>query len=244
MKKTNTIIFLLGFLLLWGCTNNKKSTEPLLTVPFTAVHLNDSFWAPKIKTNRKVFIPLAFKKSEETGRMDNFAVAGKLIEKEQQGDFPFNDTDVYKILEGASYALALQPDKELETYPDSLIMLIGAAQENDGYLYTCITNKCEHLNRWYGKGHCNKLKSHEIFNCGHLYEAAIANYQATGERSLLDIAFKWENVVSKKLYITEGIGYRAQDKGFGPNYQLSKNYKNQSYSFKCQFERNLFVWYS
>jgi DUF1680 family protein len=328
MKKH--FFFALSLAVGFSCTQKEETTTPLKQVPFTAVHLDDQFWAPKININRTVSIPSAFRKCEETGRMDNFALAGGLIKGEHKGDFPFDDTDVYKVLEGASYALAVQYDRKLDTYLDSLITLIGAAQEDDGYLYTCLTNKCKRIERWYGKGRWDRLNSHELYNCGHLYEAAVAHFQATGKRTLLDIALKnadlvnqvfgpgegqkkvpsghpivemalvklyrvtgeekylklarffidetgkgtdghklseysqdhkpiidqdeavghavrfgylysgvtdvaslmkdsalmnaakrvWKNVVSKKLYITGGIGSRAQGEGFGPNYEL------------------------
>jgi DUF1680 family protein len=133
-----------------------------------------------METNRTVTIPHAFKKCEETGRLDNFAIAGGLKEGEHRGDFPFDDTDIYKTLEGASYALMLHPDPTLEAYLDSLISLIAAAQEHDGYLYTARTNKSERLENWIGEERwVNIRRSHELYNLGHLYEAAAAHYQAT-----------------------------------------------------------------
>ena len=188
-----------------ACTQKEEKTAtPLNPVPFTAVHLNDQFWAPKIEINRKVSIPSAFGKCEENGRMDNFALAGGLIKGEHRGDFPFDDTDVYKVLEGASYTLAAQYDKKLDNYLDSLITLIGVAQEKDGYLYTCLTNKCKRLERWYGKGRWDRLNSHELYNCGHLYEAAVAHFQATGKRTLLDIALKNADLVNSVFGLGPG----------------------------------------
>ncbi|MBN2270916.1 MAG: glycoside hydrolase family 127 protein [Sedimentisphaerales bacterium] len=164
---------------------------PIEPVAFTQVKLTDEFLAPRIETNRKVSIPYAFGKCEENGRMDNFAIAGGLKQGEQRGDFPFDDTDPYKILEGASYALSVQPDPKLDKYLDDLIALIAAAQEDDGYLYTCRTNKCERLKNWFGNERWEKLGgSHELYNMGHLYEAAVAHYQATGKRTLLDVAIQ------------------------------------------------------
>ncbi len=192
-------------ILFFSCARKEeKTSEPLKPVPFTAVHLDDQFWTPKININRTVSIPSAFGKCEETGRMDNFALAGGLIKGEHKGDFPFDDTDVYKVLEGASYTLAVQYDKKLDRYLDSLITLIGAAQEDDGYLYTCLTNKCKRLERWYGKGRWDRLNSHELYNCGHLYEAAVAHFQATGKRSLLDIALKNADLVNQVFGPGEG----------------------------------------
>ena len=147
--------------------------------------------------NRTVSIPSAFRQCEANGRFDNFALAGGLIKGEHKGDFPFDDTDPYKIIEGASYSLAVKYDPNLDAYLDSVITLIGAAQEPDGYLTTCVTNKCERLNRWWGTRRWEKLNSHELYNSGHLYEAAVAHYQATGKRSLLDVAIKNADLVCK-----------------------------------------------
>ncbi|MBL7154337.1 MAG: glycoside hydrolase family 127 protein [Phycisphaerae bacterium] len=164
---------------------------PIEPVAFTKVKLTDEFWAPRIETNRKVSIPYAFGKCEENGRMDNFAIAGGLKEGEHRGGYPFDDTDPYKILEGASYALSVQADPKLDKYLDDLIALIAAAQEEDGYLFTCRTNNAKNLVNWYGKERWEKLGgSHELYNMGHFYEATVAHYQATGKRTLLDVAVK------------------------------------------------------
>jgi DUF1680 family protein/alpha-L-arabinofuranosidase len=168
-----------------------KRDYPIEPVPFINVELTDEFWAPRIETNRKVSIPYAFGKCEETGRIDNFAIAGGLMKGEHRANYPFDDTDPYKILEGASYALDVQPDRKLDRYLDVLIVKIAAAQEDDGYLFTCRTNKAKNLINWYGDKRWSKLKgSHELYNMGHLYEAAAAHYQATGKRTLLNVAIK------------------------------------------------------
>jgi len=323
------LCFAIGIISIGNAAN--KSQEPIKQVSFTDVHFTDNFWAPRIETNRTVSIPSAFKECEKNGRFDNFALAGKLITGEHKGDFPFDDTDPYKIIEGASYSLAVKYDKKLDAYLDSVITLIGAAQEPDGYLTTCVTNKCTRLSGWWGKARWEKINSHELYNSGHLYEAAVAHFQATGKRTLLNIAIKnadlictvfgsnpnqihrpsghpivemaltklykttgnkkyldlakyfvvetgrgtdghrlseysqdykpilqqdeikghavragylfsgvanvasltndtayfhaitriWDNMASKKLYITGGIGSRAQGEGFGPNYELN-----------------------
>ena len=167
-----------------------KSKQPINQVSFTKVHFTDNFWAPRIETNRTISIPSAFKECEKNGRFDNFALAGGLIKGEHKGDFSFDDTDPYKIIEGASYSLAVKYDKKLDAYLDSVINLIRAAQEPDGYLTTCVTNKCTRLSGWWGNARWEKINSHELYNCGHLYEAAVAHYQATGKRTLLDVALK------------------------------------------------------
>jgi len=181
--------------ILSGCGRKRavsRADEKMKPIPFTDVKITDDFWSRRIETNRKVTIPAAFKKCEETGRIDNFAIAGGLKEGEHKGVYPFDDTDVYKIIEGASYSLSVHPDAVLENYVDGLIKLIAAAQENDGYLYTARTNKSERLKSWMGDKRWAKLSghSHELYNMGHLYEAATAHFYATGKRTLLDVAIK------------------------------------------------------
>ena len=177
---------------------------PVKPVPFTAVHVNDTFWAPRIETNRTVTIPFAFKKDEETGRFDNFIRAAKALQHEpfenhKYPPYPFDDTDVYKVLEGAAYSLSVHPDPQLEAYCDNAIKIIGAAQEPDGYLYTARTIDPLHPHPWSGPERwvLEGVNSHELYDLGHLYEAAVAYYQATGKRSLLDIALRTADLLDK-----------------------------------------------
>lgn len=170
------------------CQIKTRADYPITPVPFTSVHINDNFWLPRIETNRNVSIPAAFNQCETTGRIDNFAIAGGLKKGEHKGDYPFDDTDVYKVIEGASYALAIKYDLKLDNYLDSIIVIIKAAQEPDGYLYTARTNNAAKLKRWMGDKRWEKTNSHELYNMGHLYEAAVAHYLSTGKRNLLDIA--------------------------------------------------------
>src|SRR4051794_14997025 len=128
---------------------------PVKPVPFTAVHVTDTFWAPRIETNRKITIPFAFQKDEETGRVDNFiraakALRGEPFDNHKPPGYPFDDTDVYKVIEGTSYALAVSPDPKLEAYIDPLIVKIAAPQKQDGYLYTARTIDPASPHRWAG----------------------------------------------------------------------------------------------
>lgn len=182
--------------------------EPIKEVPFTQVHINDSFWLPRIETNRTVSIPSAFGECEKNGRFDNFAIAAGLIKGDHKGDFSFDDTDPYKIIEGASYSLAVHYDKRLDSYLDSVIAIIAQAQEPDGYLTTCVTNKCTRLSGWWGTHRWEKINSHELYNSGHLYEAAVAHYRATGKRTLLDVAIKNANLVCNTFGEGEGMIHR------------------------------------
>ncbi len=194
---------------------------PFKPVPFTAVHLNDVFWAPRIETNRSVTIPFAFQQCELSGRVDNFERAAKALRGEELTNkkppgYPFDDTDLYKVIEGASYALSVHPDSKLDAYVDGLISKIAAAQEPDGYLYTTRTIDPEHPHRWAGKERweLERDDSHELYNLGHLYEAAVAHYQATGKRTLLDVALKSANL----LVNTFGPGKRS----IWPGHQITE----------------------
>ncbi|GAB6395161.1 MAG: Beta-L-arabinofuranosidase/glycoside hydrolase family 127 protein [Bacteroidales bacterium] len=197
MIMSKFLAFISAFVLIFSACKQKESAAPVVPVPFTQVHLTDNFWAPRIEINRTVSIPSAFHQCEINGRFDNFALAGGLIKGEHKGDFPFDDTDPYKIIEGASYSLAVHFDPKLDAYLDSVIALIAAAQEPDGYLTTCVTNKCERLSGWWGKERWEKINSHELYNSGHLYEAATAHYQATGKRALLNVAIRNADLVCK-----------------------------------------------
>ncbi|PKP26307.1 MAG: six-hairpin glycosidase, partial [Bacteroidetes bacterium HGW-Bacteroidetes-22] len=183
-----------------SCKTNKNNSEadyPVTPVDFTRVTVNDRFWSPRLDTNRLVTIRYAFNKSEETGRINNFAVAGGLIKGKFAG-IRYNDSDVFKIMEGASYALMVAPDRNLELYLDSLIPLIAAAQEDDGYLYTCRTINPDSVPGGAGEKRWSNLKdSHELYNIGHMYEAAAAHYQATGRHTFLDVALKSADLVCK-----------------------------------------------
>lgn len=207
MKNKVLILFsscaLVGF---WSCSAPvyQQPDAPIQEVPFTQVHIEDQFWSPRIETNRTVSIPSAFKECEKNGRFDNFALAAGMIKGEHQGDFSFDDTDPYKVIEGASYSLAVKYDPKLDHYLDSVITIIAAAQEPDGYLTTCVTNKCTRLSGWWGSSRWEKINSHELYNSGHLYEAAVAHYRATGKRTLLDVAIKNADLVCQVFGPNEG----------------------------------------
>ncbi|MHC4941420.1 MAG: glycoside hydrolase family 127 protein [Planctomycetota bacterium] len=170
---------------------------PIKPVPFTEVTIRDAFWHPRMASNRKVTIPYDFKKCEETGRIDNFAKAAGWMEGEYEG-YRFNDSDVYKVIEGAAYALHLYPDSELDKYLDDLIAKIAAAQEEDGYLFTTRTIDPENPASGAGDERWSNLRDgHELYCLGHLFEAAVAHFRATGKRSLLDVAVKGADLVDR-----------------------------------------------
>ena len=156
----------------------------LAPVPFTDVKFADGFWAPRLETNRTRSIPYNFKMCEDTGRITNFDKAAGKLEGKFEGIY-FNDSDLYKVIEGASYALAAHPDPALDTYVDGVIARIAAAQQKDGYLYTFYT-----VNKTLDKRFTDCRSKHEMYCAGHLFEAAVAHYRATGKRTLLDVACK------------------------------------------------------
>jgi DUF1680 family protein len=197
----------LPLLLLAALGSHAQSTDYSITnVPFTQVKLNDHFWLPRIQINRTVTIPASFQRCESTGRVKNFEMAaaksGKFCTT-----FPFDDTDIYKTLEGASYSLSVFPDPALSKYLDTLIDKIAKAQEPDGYLYTARTIDPAHPHAWAGQERWVREAelSHELYNAGHLYEAAVAHYQATGKKNLLNIALKNADLICSVF----GPGKRA-----------------------------------
>lgn len=174
---------------------------PINPVPFTSVKVNDSFWGQRLKASREVTIPLAFSKCEETGRYRNFELAAHPSDTTQVTGYPFDDTDVYKTIEGASYLLQAYPDKKLKKYIDSVLVIVAAAQEPDGYLYTARTMNPKHPHEWAGSKRWEKVEelSHEFYNLGHMVEGAIAHYQATGQRNFLDIAIRYADCVCREI---------------------------------------------
>ena len=186
---------------------DQKRDYPIRAVPFTAVEFTDGFWSRRIDANRRVTIPHNFYECETTGRIDNFVYASGMKQGKHTG-YQFNDSDIYKVIEGAAYSLMARPDRALDRTIDSIVVYIAAAQEPDGYLYTprrlirpdyAPPGGAE---RWVGM----KDGSHELYCAGHLYEAAAAHFLATGKRTLLDVALRNADLVCA----TFGVGKRQE----------------------------------
>ena len=210
MKRLMTMA--LGVAMLLPASAHKKQTAahgyPINPVPFTAVKVTPgTFWGQRLEASRKVTIPLAFSKCEETGRYKNFTNAAEHLKdpskvfKVNGVGYSFDDTDPYKTIEGASYILQTYPDKQLKQYIDSVLDIIASAQEPDGYLYTARTQNPADPHHWAGDKRWSKEEdlSHELYNLGHMVEGAIAHYQATGSRKFLDIAIRYADVVCKEV---------------------------------------------
>ena len=175
------------------------SIEP---VPFHEVEMTSEFWRPRLITQRKVLVPFAFEKTEP-GVSHLQAAADFLEGKKVEGHRPhrFIDSDLYKVMEGAAYLAQLQDDPELEEQFDRIVKVISAAQEPDGYLYPSHTTGVGTEKSMMGnKPYTFVVHSHELYNMGHLYEAAIAYYQATGKDQLLKVAEKNAQHVNKVFF--------------------------------------------
>lgn len=202
-KKTIAIIFAATVLAAHSATaQNHNYGYPYTPVAFTSVKIApNTFWGDRIKAAREVTIPLAFSKCESEGRYANFVKAAHPSDSYKVGGFSFDDTDVYKTIEGASYLLQTYPDKKLEKYIDSVLVVVAAAQEPDGYLYTARTMNPKHPHAWSGPERWSEVEnlSHEFYNLGHMVEGAVAHYQATGKRNFLDIAIRYADCVCRNI---------------------------------------------
>ncbi|WP_447642538.1 MULTISPECIES: glycoside hydrolase family 127 protein [Chitinophagaceae] len=193
MKKNLLPVALLGTLLCSYKSKAQMRDYTIQPVVFTSVHLHDHFWQPKLEVNANVTIPYILRMCKEHGRIDNFKkAAGLMPAGDKMTDFTFDDTDIYKLIEGASYSLQTKYSALLDRQVDSLIDYIALAQEKDGYLYSFRTAKPAHPHEWMGANRWEKEEdlSHELYNSGHLFESAVAHYEATGKKKYLNIAIK------------------------------------------------------
>ena len=208
MKHLISSFSLFACLLLSGHATAQQQGYPITPVPFTSVKVTPgTFWGQRLEASRNVTIPLAFSKCESEGRYKNFDNAAEHLKdpskvfKVNGVGYSFDDTDPYKTIEGASYILQTYPDKKLRAYVDSVIDVIGRAQEPDGYLYTARTQNPDDPHHWAGPTRWVKEEdlSHELYNLGHMVEAAVAHWQATGSRKFLDIACRYADCVVREV---------------------------------------------
>lgn len=236
----NRLILFPFYVLMAAPVFAEKPDYPITPVSLSRIELTDEFWLPKIKTIQQKTIQYAFRKCEEEGRMENFVTAGDIIrgkgakDAKVRGKMVFDDTDLYKTIEGAAYTLVNAPDPKLDGYLDSVIALIAYGQEPDGYLTTWRTIDPENPpSRWVksGGGRWFHLgMSHELYNAGHLYEAAAAHYRATGKRNFLDIALKNADLLVKTFMTSpvdnlhlEFPGHQIVETGLIQLYQITGN---------------------
>lgn len=245
MKKLNLFLSIIGFITIFSCNKPTTSTTTsvneeeqntgykITPVNIRNVKLTDEFWLPIIKRVQEKTIDYAIKKCEEEGRFDNFLIAGGKMEGPVKGLMPFDDSDVYKIIEGASNSLISAPNESLEKLLDSLISIVQIGQEKDGYLTTWRTiNPAKPPASWVkvieGKRWESEDRSHELYNAGHMFEAAAVHYEATGKKNFLDIALKNADLLVKtfgdgKGQIKAVPGHQIVETGLVKLYQITKN---------------------
>ncbi len=189
-------------LVLWNASSGiavePAHDYPIRPVPARHVQFRDTFWWPRLEVNRTATVPVSFQMCEETGRIENFKIAGGISKAKWTGMAGFNDSDVYKVMEGAAYSLMTHPDPKLAAYLNQLVGWVAKSQEKDGYLYTQWTardriaepNPIRCCIPRDNKQWMSEKDSHELYNLGHMYEAAVAHWEATGDPSFLNIAKK------------------------------------------------------
>jgi len=241
----NSILLLAGILFFISCkqkeiseteskneNTNDLASYSIEPVDIKNVKLTDEFWLPIVKRVQEKTIEYAIQKCTEEGRFDNFLIAGGQMEGTVKGVMPFDDSDVYKIIEGASNSLISAPNEPLEKLLDSLIGIVKVGQEKDGYLTTWRTIdpakppatwvKVDKGVRW------ESLEmSHELYNAGHMYEAAVVHYKATGKRNFLDIALKNANLMVKTFGVEDNKihtvpGHQIIETGLIKLYEITK----------------------
>ncbi len=225
-----TILWFLLSVLIYSQEKSLYSDYPISAGSIKDVVVNDDFWLPKIALVQDTTIQYALEKCHQEGRLQNFLVAGGKKQGTYLGKMPFDDTDVYKIIEGASYSLISKPNPELDAVLDSVIAIIETGQEKDGYLTTWFTIDRQHPPAWWVKPSTARWEhlesSHELYNSGHLFEAAAAHYRATGKRSLLDIALKNADLLVKNFgpqKICKPPGHQIVETGLIQLYHITKN---------------------
>jgi len=242
MKSQTTILLsvLAAHMLMTACCFAAEKSDKLQRdynikpVSFSKVHVDDAFWRPRLETSRTVTIPYAFEQCDATDRISNFEKSAGLLEGPHKGAH-FNDSDVYKIMEGAAYSLQVHPDRMMRLYLDQLIRVMAKAQWADGYLFTFYsTPKRQPKKRW-----TNIPWIHEQYCMGHMYEAAVAHYEVTGDKTFLDVAVKNADLICKVFNAagrTDPPGHQEIEIGLCRLYRVTgdEKYLNQAKFFLDQ----------
>lgn len=182
-------------------TTEQKQDYAVIPIAFSKVALTDNFWLPRLHVQKNETVPFALKKTERA--VENLRRCGSYLRGEKS-ELPFThrfvSSDLYKVMEGAAYLLSIEPDSALEAQMDDLISIIGKAQQDDGYLYVAHTCGIADKREMGLTPYSWVVHSHELYNVGHLYEGAVAYYEATGKRAWLDIAEKSAQHVNKAFF--------------------------------------------
>jgi DUF1680 family protein len=193
LKPTKICRFLMAvsFFAVFVKTGDAQNYQ-LKPVPFNQVTINDNFWAPRLASHANVTLETCIAQMQDsTERINNFARAAGIMEGQHQGIY-FDDSDVYKAMEGIAYSLINNPNPEREALLDKWIKLIAGAQQEDGYLNTFYT--LNHPDeRW------TDMEKHEMYCGGHMIEAAVAHYKATGKETFLNVAINFADYLAKNF---------------------------------------------
>lgn len=192
-----------------NATDKRAASEgnPLKPVSFEKVTLTDAFWSNRMRIQKETLVPVAFERTQQA--VEDLRMTGNYL-KGIKGPLPdphrFNISDLFKVIEGAAYLLKMERDPLLEARIDNIAEVLASAQQTDGYIYPAhTTGTSARHEHWGGSGMGNKpyswvVHSHELYNVGHLYEAAVAYYQATGKKNLLDITEKNAKHINKVFF--------------------------------------------
>lgn len=210
----------------------KHSFNKISHVPFSYVKINDEFWSNRQSINRNVSLNLIYQKLEEDFHIDNFRVASGIKKGIQRGDFYF-DSDLYKWLEGACYYLQLRKDEELQKKVNTIVDLIEKSQLKDGYINTFYSTK------FVEKRFTNLLELHELYCAGHLIEAAIAHFNATNDKELLNVSEKFADLLVRKILVEERKETSGHPEIELALFKLSNIYTNKMYSELAKYLINM-----
>ncbi len=176
--------------------------EPIRLVPFYQVEMSDAVWSNKSTLLQQKTLPHAMKETQVA--VNRLRLTAEWLESGGTTPKPsvhrFNDSDLYKVMEGAALMLKADPNPEIEAELDRIIAIISRAQQEDGYLYMNHIVGNPEVARMGARPYSHVIHSHELYNMGHLYEAAVAYAQATGKTALLEVAEKNAKHVNRVFF--------------------------------------------
>lgn len=202
MNATRQRIAAVFVILISIATHVDAAPNTLEFIPFNQVHMQDDIWAKRTRQLIQRTLPHAFKNTE--GALDSLRLCGDYLENGGKGPVPpphrFRTSDLYKVLEGAALMLKAEPNPAIEAQIDRIIATIARAQKPDGYLYVAHITHSINESEMGPRPYSYLIHSHELYNMGHLYEAAVAYAQATGKTTLLDVAEKNARHVNRVIF--------------------------------------------
>ena len=175
-------------------------SERMRPLPLSQIKITDPFWSRRQRTIAEVSLPAQHRQLESTGRLANLRRCSGQETGPHEGIY-FNDSDVYKWIEAAAYALANHPGEKLRALVDAAVEIIERAQQPDGYINSFFQLKNPNLKLR------NLAAMHEMYCGGHLIEAGVALFQSTGDRRLLDVSIRFADLLVKTFGPDKRRGY-------------------------------------